>query len=104
MDILIILGTDKQILDFKEAAEERVQPREGAFTEMELFQITLGDASPMIGENANITNIREKFGVLLVGLEGEQNNTFIRTTSATIIQAGDTVWVVGEKEKVKELS
>jgi K+/H+ antiporter YhaU regulatory subunit KhtT len=71
---------------------------------MELFQITLGDTSPMVGENGNITNIREKFGVLLVGLEGEESNTFIRTTSATTIQAGDTVWVVGEKNKVKELS
>ena len=103
MDILIILGTDKQIMEFKEASEERVSPREGTSAEMELFQVTLGDTSPMVGENANITNIREKFGVLLVGLEGESSNTFIRTTSATIIQAGDTVWVVGEKQKVKDL-
>ena len=103
MDILIILGTDKQIMEFKEASEERVTPREGTFAEMELFQVTLGDTSPMVGENANITNIREKFGVLLVGLEGESSNTFIRTTSATIIQAGDTVWLVGEKQKVKDL-
>lgn len=104
MDILIILGTDRQIMEFKEAAEETVQPREWSHAEMELFQITLGDTSPMVGENANITHIREKFGVLLVGLEGEESNTFIRTTSATTIQAGDTVWVVGEKNKVKELS
>ena len=104
MDILIILGTDKQIMEFKEAAEETVEPREWSHAEMELFQITLGESSPMVGENANITNIREKFGVLLVGLEGEESNTFIRTTSATVIQPGDTVWVVGEKNKVKELS
>ena len=104
MDILIILGTDKQIMDFKEASEEKVKPREVVSAEMELFQITLGEDSPMVGENGNITNIREKFGVLLVGLEGEESNTFIRTTSATMIQAGDTVWVVGEKQKVKELS
>ena len=104
MDILIILGTDRQIMEFKEAAEETVKPREWSHAEMELFQITLGDTSPMVGENANITHIREKFGVLLVGLEGEESNTFIRTTSATTIQAGDTVWVVGEKNKVKELS
>ena len=38
-----------------------------------------------------------------MGLEGEDNNTFIRTTSSTIIQCGDTVWVVGEKHKVKDL-
>lgn len=103
MDILIILGTDKQIMDFKEAAEEKVKPREGTSSEMELFQITLQENSPMVGENANITHIREKFGVLLVGLEGEGNNTFIRTTSAIIIQPGDTVWVVGEKRVVKDL-
>ena len=103
MDILIILGTDKQILDFKEAAEEKIKPRTGTSEEMELFQITLHESSPMIGENANITHIREKFGVLLVGLEGEESNTFIRTTSATIIQPGDTVWVVGEKNRIMAL-
>ncbi|MBR4089181.1 MAG: hypothetical protein IKK19_07790, partial [Bacteroidales bacterium] len=103
MDILIILGTDRQIMDFKEAAEEKLKPRDSASVEMELFQITLQESSPMVGENANITHIRNKFGVLLVGLEGEESNTFIRTTSATIIQPGDTVWVVGEKFKVKDL-
>ena len=39
----------------------------------------------------------------MVGLEGEESNTFIRTTSATIIKGGDTVWVVGEKNRVKDL-
>ena len=103
MDILIILGTDQQIIDFKEAAEEKRKPNEGPGAELELFQITLAESSPLVGECANITHIREKFGVLLVGLEGEDNNTFIRTTSSTIIQCGDTVWVVGEKHKVKDL-
>ena len=103
MDILIVLGTDKQIMDFKEAAEEKRKQNDGPGAELELFQITLNEKSPLVGENANITHIREKFGVLLVGLEGEESNTFIRTTSATIIQSGDTVWVVGEKNKVKDL-
>lgn len=104
MDILIVLGTDKQIMDFKEAAEEKRKQNEGPGAELELFQITLNEDSPLVGENANITHIREKFGVLLVGLEGEESNTFIRTTSATIIKGGDTVWVVGEKSKVSGLS
>lgn len=103
MDILIILGTDRQIMDFKEAAEEKLDQNMGQGAELELFQITLDESSPLVGENGNITNIREKFGVLLVGLEGEESNTFIRTTSATIIKSGDTVWVVGEKHKVKNL-
>ena len=103
MDVLIILGTDKQIMDFKEAAEEKIDPAMGTGADLELFQITLDEHSPLVGENGNITNIREKFGVLLVGLEGEESNTFIRTTSATIIKSGDTVWVVGEKHKVKDL-
>ncbi|MBQ2913366.1 MAG: cation:proton antiporter [Bacteroidales bacterium] len=102
MDILIILGTDKQIMDFKEAAEEHHKPVAGG-ADLELFQITLQNSSPLVGENGNITHIREKFGVLMVGLEGEESNTFIRTTSATIIKGGDTVWVVGEKNRVKDL-
>lgn len=104
MDILVILGTDEQIRDFREVAEEHaVHDYPGHSPEMELFQITLQDNSPLVGENANITNIRDKFGVLLVGLESPDNNTFIRTTSATIINAGDTIWVVGEKKIVKNL-
>lgn len=102
MDILIILGTDRQIMDFREAAEETKKPVAGG-AELELFQITLKDESPLVGERGNITHIREKFGVLLVGLEGEESNSFIRTNSSTIISGGDTVWVVGEKHKVKDL-
>lgn len=103
MDTMVILGTDEQIRIFREVAEERTDLREGTVSDMELFQITLNGDSPIVGENANITHIREKFGVLLVGLEETESNTFLRTTSSTVIQSGDTIWVVGEKEKVKHL-
>jgi CPA2 family monovalent cation:H+ antiporter-2 len=39
MDILIILGTDKQMMDFKEAAEEKVKPREGYHLKWNCFRL-----------------------------------------------------------------
>lgn len=104
MDYLVIIGTDQQVMDFREAAEEKSSPDKNYVPlEMELFQLTLTEDSPLVGENGNITHIREKFGVLLFGLEHPETNSFIRTTSAVTIQRGDTVWIVGEKHIVETL-
>lgn len=106
-DSLVILGTDAQIRNFTALAKDddavlkRIENEDEI--EMELFQITLDDKSPLVGDNANITAVRKKLGVLLVGVEKEGSNTFMRPTSAITVEKGDTVWVVGDKEKVKLL-
>jgi Kef-type K+ transport systems, membrane components len=104
MDILCILGTDNQIKDFKSVAQETIAYDYPPDTDMELFQLTLGINSKLIGENANISYIRDKFDVLIVGVEKQDSNTFIRPTSAVSFDAGDTIWIVGGKEIVQKLN
>ena len=113
-DLLWVLGTDNQLNLFKQLAED-VAPYDPAVEEayspvdnssdadMELYQITLSNKSPLIGEDANISSIRNSFGVLVVGLEKKDSNTFIRPTRAQVVEADDTLWVVGTKEAVKAL-
>ena len=113
-DVLWVLGTDNQLHLFKQLeeelapfepdAEEAYSPVDNsADADMELYQITLSDHSPLIGEAANISSIRNSFGVLVVGLEKRDSNTFIRPTRAQVVEAEDTLWVVGTKEAVKAL-
>ena len=71
---------------------------------MRLFQITLGGKAPVVGHNANITAFRKEFGVLLVGVEKSDSDTFLRPNSTVTIEKGDTIWVVGNREKVDNLN
>ena len=104
-DSLIILGSDEQIKSFSFitandpalAQDEETHER----IEMKLFQFTLDETSPFVGQQANITSIREKFGVLIVGVEKSEDNSFLRPTSSITMEKGDTVWVVGSKKNVE---
>lgn len=105
-DELMLLGTDKQVQDYRALAHDS-HFDEIDYTklkEMELFQMTLNENSILIGSSANISHVRENFGVLIVGVEKSNDNTFLRPTSALKIEQGDTVWVVGTKDKIKSLN
>lgn len=104
-DSLLVLGADRQLREYRTLAEEKVQEgHTDSNIEMELFQITLNGGSIMTGHPANISFIRSKFEVLLIGLEKAQSNTFIQPTSSQVIEAGDTVWVVGSKKRIMALN
>ena len=107
-DSLLILGSDKQLSSFIALSKDRdrdpsAEPNEESI-EMRLFQITLGSKAPVIGHNANITAFRKQFGVLLVGVEKSDSDVFLRPNSTVTIEAGDTIWVVGNHEKVNKLN
>ncbi len=106
-DSLLILGSDQQLknfIDLSHNVNEDVPLAPEEKIEMQLFQITLEDGSKVIGHNANITNFRHEFGVLLVGVEKVDSEDFIRPTSSVIMEKGDTIWVVGNLKKVNNLN
>ncbi len=104
-DTLLLLGSDIQIKSFLMLAEadKSIQHDSDDSIEMKLFQISPQSHSPIIGQNANITNIRENFGVLIIGVEKDGSDDFLRPTSQVIIEPNDTIWVVGAKDKVLAL-
>lgn len=104
-DNLLLLGSDTQIKSFTLLAEndkELEYPADDSM-EMRLFQISPQSHSPIVGHNANITQIREKFGVLIIGVEKAGSEDFLRPTSQVVIEPEDTIWVVGAKDKVLAL-
>ncbi len=104
-DSLMILGTDKQVHDFALLSENgELTAEQKAYDDMELFQITLAPGSPLLGSRANLSDIRNGFGVLPVGIEKAGSNVYIRPSSAVIFEEGDTIWAVGTKEKVMTLN
>ncbi|MEF9986879.1 MAG: cation:proton antiporter [Bacteroidales bacterium] len=104
LDSLLVLGTDKQIQDYRTLSEDRgISDIQIRYDEMELFQLTLSESSVLVGNTANISDIRNTYEVLLIGIEKSDSNLFIRPTSAIIFEQGDTIWAVGSKEKVKLL-
>ncbi|MGM9773919.1 MAG: cation:proton antiporter [Candidatus Egerieousia sp.] len=106
-DSLLLLGSDAQISAFMNLSDDvpyEDEVHEGDIIEMKLFQITLDENSPMVGCNANITQVREKFGVLIIGVEKENNDDFVRPNSSVLIEKGDTVWVVGSKLNIEKLN
>ena len=104
-DSLILLGSDEQIKSFSfissndRAILQDDEDRESI--EMKLLQFTLDETSCFVGQPANITSIRDKFGVLIVGVEKSSDNGFLRPTSSITMEKGDTVWVVGSKKNVE---
>lgn len=105
MDSLQILGTDKQVQDYRLLSEDNeVTSLQAHSDDMDLLQFTLGSHSVLLGTQANITLVRSKYGVLIIGVEKARSNAYIRPTSAITFELGDTIWAVGKKERVKLLN
>ena len=110
-DVVSIIGNDTQVAKFREAAEARYSHSEqnspassiSGMAEMELYHITLGEESPILGEHSNITNFMHKYGLLLVGIERSGNNALLKPNSTLLFCQGDTVWLVGDKLKINQL-
>ena len=104
-DNLTILGDDDQINFYRSLSvtlvEAELESPQGEavqiIKEMELFQVTLSPQSVLSGKNINISEFRILYGLLLVGIEREHGNEFLRPDSNMTFLPGDTVWVVGDK-------
>ena len=105
-DSLLILGSDGQLKAFMGLSYNKqgdfAVPEDETIA-MELFQITLENKSPLVGHNANITSIRDKFGVLIIGVEKANDNIFLRPNSSVTMESGDTVWLVGNKKRINAI-
>ena len=79
----------------------------------EIFEITLDDlikdTEPNIDKNNNFcgetirkSGIREKVNGLVIGIE-RNGKRILNPDSSTIFEPGDIVWIVGNKQKIKQL-
>ena len=100
-DQLQVIGNDEQLtqfgrtLDFETIPEdEHIEDRE-----MKLQKFVISSNSKLIGTNLQNSGIRDQYNCMVVGIEEGQKHLTIVNPSH-VFQAGDIVWMVGEKESL----
>lgn len=104
-DQLQVIGNDEQLtqfgrtLDFETIPEdEHIEERE-----MKLQKFVISSKSKLIGTDLQNSGIRDQYNCMVVGIEeGQQHLTIINPSH--VFQAGDIVWMVGEKESLAAVS
>ena len=100
-DQLQVIGNDEQLtqfgltLDFETIPEdEHIEERE-----MKLQKFVISSKSKLIGTDLQNSGIRNQYNCMVVGIEEGQKHLTIVNPSH-VFQAGDIVWMVGEKESL----
>jgi len=71
--------------------------------ELWLEDLTIDAGSPLIGQTVGQANIRQNTGVTLVAILQSESNQMITPSSATRLEAGDRVIVLGSRVQLAEL-
>ena len=104
-DKIQVIGTDEELNKFSDQMM-RVNPSADMMdfdkNEMCLKQFIIDENSIFLGKTIRESGIRDNYKCLIVGMERGTNS--LRTPDVnTPFREGDTVWVVGEKDRVYEL-
>lgn len=103
-DRIFIIGTDSQIQKFSMMLEPDAaymdQQKNGS--NISLQRITVTESSPVYLKSIRNSGIREKADGIVVGLE-RNGRRILNPDSTTIFEAGDIVWIVGDKKKISML-
>ncbi len=103
-DRLQVIGSDEQLAKLGVAIQEEVLTEDVELEkrEMKLHQMIIDSNSPFIGKTLMESDIRRKYGIMVVGLEeGEENLSPFKPDRQ--FQEGDIIWVVGEQESLNAL-
>ncbi|HEX7676223.1 MAG TPA: cation:proton antiporter [Bdellovibrio sp.] len=104
-DRIYVIGDDEQLTRFKEFIESEevisgIQIQETP--DYSLEQYRLGPNSDCVGKTIRDCGLREKTQGLVVGIEREGKRMLNPDSSETLL-AGDTLWIVGDRNKILEL-
>lgn len=104
-DRLQVIGSDEQITEVCKALETAVIPDDEVLyedREMILRQVVINGNSPVLGKALCESGIRERYGLLVVGIEqGQQNLTSVNPNH--VFEYGDVVWMVGERQSFEAI-
>ncbi|MDE6296053.1 MAG: cation:proton antiporter [Muribaculaceae bacterium] len=100
-DILGVIGTDEQIKalnDDVDAGMKELENGMSAPVKVELSSIKLSETSPIIGVPLSNLNIRDDYYTMLVKVL-KLDGSYVSPDPSTVLEAGDTVWVVGDPKE-----
>ena len=104
-DRLQAIGNDDQLQAFDKAAQGDLVPIDPHIEdrEMHLQKLRLSANSQLIGKTLGDSGIRDHYNCMLVGMEAGQHALTMINASHKF-KAGDIIWVVGEKQSIKQLT
>ncbi len=103
-DRLQVIGSDAQLTSFGQRLEQQAKALSSTPSnqqEMQLKRLAIGPY--FIGKTIQQSGIRQDYHCLVVGLEQQGSNALVSPNPQTPFQAGDIIWVVGEKEHLSLL-
>lgn len=104
-DRIAVIGTDEQIITFKNTIEaaNNAQLFDEGTANIALTQLTVQPGFPYLGMSIRESAIRERVKGLIVGIE--RNGVRILNPESTMVfELNDTLWIVGDRKKVRLLS
>jgi CPA2 family monovalent cation:H+ antiporter-2 len=102
-DRLFLIGTDEQISAVRPVMETDTDEAPAELPDsFGLEPVTLPPGSPFAGKTIRDAGIREKVHGLIVGIERD-GQRILNPDSALDLRAGDLVWLVGDKARIREL-
>jgi len=103
-DLLFVIGTDEQLEQFRKYIEpvNVLLATEPVSDEVVLRKITVTKTSFLYHKTIRESGIRERTNGLVVGLE-RRNRRVLNPESHVILEAGDVLWVVGDRAKIEGL-
>lgn len=101
-DKVLVLGTDDQLTAVAKIFGKPTISADNQKKEVSLEQLIIEENSLLEGKSIVESGIRDKAKCLVVGIEHEGETT-MSPNIHTKFCIGDVVWVVGEKDKIKNL-
>jgi CPA2 family monovalent cation:H+ antiporter-2 len=104
-DTIQVIGTDEQLAEFSKQVERvssAAEENEIEKREMHLKQFVVDGESSFLNTTIKESGIRNMFRCLVVGVEKEDGN-LLSPEADMLLEEGDVVWVVGEREDVYHL-
>jgi CPA2 family monovalent cation:H+ antiporter-2 len=104
LDHIFVIGTDEQLLKFKKFLdfEKSKEELQGVDRDYTLEQYLVPESSAYIGKTIRHSGLREATKGIVVGIE-RQGKRILNPDSSLTIEAGDLLWIVGDRRLIKTL-
>ncbi len=101
-DKLFIIGTDEQLEKIKPVLDAPEVMNGDADDEITVQKMVLATTHYLVGKTIRESGIRETTKGLVIGIE-RSSGRLLNPASEELLQAGDVLWLAGNKKKIKEL-
>lgn len=101
-DKLVVVGTDGQLQELRTELENRqdLPDEKNIKQDVTLHSFTVDEDFPFLNKSIAQSRLGKRYDSLVVALERE--GELVPVNQATVFQLGDLVWVVGDREKIRQ--